>query len=369
MRKVVADVGLAILAAVVLVFWAARIASSWGAGYWLPGFVAGAATCALALGRRRHRLGTAAAGLAVAVVAVLVARFAGLPSEPGPATALGLSVLVCSAVRTAPRRQAAAVGVACLVVTAASLLTAHHPLADGVPPVTVLTALALATGAGAGLALRVRHDLRDAAIARVRRDERLELARELHDVVAHHITGVVLETQAARIALRTRPDTLDESLSGIETASTDALAAMRRVVGLLRDTDDAAPATAGQEALADLVDRFARHGPPVSLRVRAGAAEHWPPEVASTVHRVVQESLTNIARHAAHAGSVTVDVAQDALAVTVEVTDDATAAPARHHRDGYGLVGLRERVAALDGTLAAGPRTGGGWSVWARIPA
>ncbi|GAB1511459.1 hypothetical protein JCM33774_35010 [Actinophytocola sp. KF-1] len=365
-----ADVGLAVLAAVVLVFWAARIADSWGAGYWPFATATGAAVCVLALTRRTHRAGTAAAGLAVAAVAVLVARVAGLPSEPGPATALGLSVLVCSAVRTAPPRQAATVGAACVAVTAASLVTTSHPLADGVPPVTVLTGLALAAGAGAGLALRVRHDLRDAAIARVRRDERLELARELHDVVAHHITGVVLETQAARIALRSRPETLDESLAGIETASTDALAAMRRVVGLLRDTEDAAPATAGPEALGELVDRFTRHGPPVRLSVPGPAASGgWRPEVTSTVHRVVQESLTNIARHAAHATAVTVDVVQDGRSVTVEVADDATAPPARHHRAGYGLAGLRERVEALDGTLSAGPRPGGGWSVRARIPA
>ena len=356
--------GLAILAAAVLVFWAARIASSWGTGYWLPGVAAGAVTCALAVGRRRHRFWTAVAGLAVAVVAALVARVADLPSEPGPATALGLSVLVCSAIRTAPRGRAAVIGAGCLAVTAATLHT------DGVPPVTVLTGVALAVGAGAGLGLRVRHDLRDAAIARVRRDERLELARELHDVVAHHITGVVLETQAARIALRTRPETLDESLAGIETASTDALAAMRRVVGLLRDTEDGVPATSGPEGLGELVDRFARHGPPVRLSVPDPAASlRWPPEVTSTVHRVVQESLTNIARHAAHARAVTVDVVQDGRAVTVEVADDATAPPARHHRDGYGLVGLRERVEALDGTLTAGPRPGGGWSVTARIPA
>lgn len=365
-----ADVGLAVVAAVVLVFWAARIASSWGGGYWVFGTLAGAAVYVLALARRTHRTWTAAGGLAVAVAAALVAHLARLPSEPGPAMALALAVLVCSAVRTAPPRQVAAVGAGCVVVTAASLLTTSHSLVDGVPPVTVLTGLALSAGAGAGLALRVRNDLRGAAIARVRRDERLELARELHDVVAHHITGVVLETQAARIALRTRPETLDESLAGIETASTDALAAMRRVVGLLRDTEDAAPATPGPEGLGELVDRFARHGPPVRLSAPDPvASRRWPPEVVSTVHRVVQESLTNIARHAAHARAVTVDVVQDTRSVTVEVADDATAPPARHHRGGYGLVGLRERVEALDGTLTAGPRPGGGWSVLARIPA
>ena len=356
------------LCAAVLVFWAARVTSSWGEGYWPPGFVAGALVCALAVLRRRNRLWTAAAGLAVAAGAVVVAWFAGLPSEPGPAAALGLSVLVGSAVRTLRPRQAAAVAAAGLVVAVGSLVSSPHALADGLPAVTVLNVVAWAAGCGAGLGLRLRHVQRGAAVEQVRRDERLELARELHDVVAHHITGVVLEAQAARIALRTRPEALDESLAGIETASTDALAAMRRVVGLLRDTEDAAPALSGPEQLGELVDRFARHGPPVRLSLPEPAVLAWPPEVTSTVHRVVQESLTNIARHAAHARSVTVDVSQGTRSVTVEVADDAAAPPVRHHRGGYGLVGLRERVEALDGTLAAGPRQGGGWSVRATLP-
>jgi signal transduction histidine kinase len=95
--------------------------------------------------------------------------------------------------------------------------------------------------------------------------------------------------------------------------------------------------------------------------------------VTSTVHRVVQESLTNISRHAPHADAVTVRVTRGPRSVTVEVTDDAAPSPVRHqrsaHRDGYGLAGLRERVEALGGTLDAGPRPGGGWTVHATLPA
>jgi signal transduction histidine kinase len=91
--------------------------------------------------------------------------------------------------------------------------------------------------------------------------------------------------------------------------------------------------------------------------------------VSSTVYRVVQESLTNISRHAPHARSVTVSVARERDAVTVEVADDAPPVPARHtHRGGYGLVGMRERVEALGGLLSAGPRNGTGWSVLATLP-
>ena len=132
----------------------------------------------------------------------------------------------------------------------------------------------------------------------------------------------MLQAQAARVVARKHPEKLDDSLTGIETAGTEALAAMRRVVGLLRDTDDAPPA-AGRAGTAERAGRaLHRQGPPVRLRLPDDEPA-WPPEVTSTVYRVVQESLTNVARHAPHARAVTVTVAQDRPAVTVEVTDDA----------------------------------------------
>jgi signal transduction histidine kinase len=106
----------------------------------------------------------------------------------------------------------------------------------------------------------------------------------------------------------------------------------------------------------------------VRLRVPAGSAA-WPPEVTSTVYRIVREALTNVARHAQHAEDVTVTVDQTSSGVTVEVTDDAPPAPSRPaHRGGYGLIGMRERVETLGGTLRAGPRPGAGWSVLATLP-
>jgi signal transduction histidine kinase len=135
---------------------------------------------------------------------------------------------------------------------------------------------------------------------------------------------------------------------------------MRRVVGLLRDNDDVVSVAPGPEPLGELVSRFT--GPAVRLRLPNGETR-WPPEVASTVYRVVQESLTNVARHAPRARSVSVTVAQDGRTVTVEVADDAPPAPAQYHRRGYGLVGMRERVEALGGTLYAGPGESAGWMV------
>ncbi len=338
------------------------IADTWGGGYWVFGCAAGLVLGVLALLRRHHRGWAAIAGLAVAATAIVVADLAHLPAEPGPAAALGLAVLIGSAIRTLSIPWATAVAAGGLVLVVGTALTAWASAVTTLGIAGWLAALAT------GLGLRLLDTHRHAAAEQVRRDERLELARELHDIVAHHVTGVVLHAQAARVVRRKHPEQLDDSLAGIETAGSDALAAMRRVVGLLRDTEDAAPATPGPEQLSELVARFTSHGPTVDLRLPDDGPE-WPPEVTSTVYRVVQESLTNITKHAPHSRTVTVHVAHDHPAITVEIVDDAPPAPTRYpRRRGYGLVGMRERVEALGGTLSAGPCQGGGWSVRAVLP-
>ncbi|RVX40845.1 signal transduction histidine kinase [Nonomuraea polychroma] len=360
-----ADAALGVASATLLAFWAYQVAVSWGSGYWLFGCIAGTVVCGLALARRRGRVWAAAAGLAVAAASVLAATFVDLPAEPGPAMALGLSVLVGSAVRTLPAVVACAIAAGGLAVTAGTPLTANT-LASGLPSVTMLNAAGWLAGVSTGLCSRLLAARHRTIAGNVRRQERLQLARELHDVVAHHVTGIVLQAQAAQVLARKQPDRLDGSLTGIETAGTDALAATRRLVGLLRETG--AP-TSPSESLTDLVRRF--NGPAVHLRLPDGDdAAAWPPEVTSTVYRVVQESLTNVSRHAPHAGSVRVTVACEGDdGVTVEIADDAPpVSTRRHRRGGYGLLGMRERVEALGGTLHAGPRSGGGWGVLATLP-
>ncbi|WP_245929267.1 sensor histidine kinase [Murinocardiopsis flavida] len=353
------------LFAAALAFQAVAIARSWGGGFWQFDLAAGAVVCALALARRRWRARTAVAGLAVAAAAVAVAWSFGLPSEPGPAMALGLSVLVGSAVRRLPPLTACSVAAGGGAVVAGSALAAAASASGSA--VAVLAGAGWVAGLAAGSALRLLGVRREAAAERVRRDERLALARELHDVVAHHVTGIVIEAQAGRLDARGHPERAAESFVRIEDAGSDAMAAMRRVVGLLRGADGADRATHGPEGLRELVERFRADGPAVRLRLPDGDAA-WPPEMAGTVYRVVQEALTNIARHAPHARSVAVGVARDRDAVTVEVSDDARPSAARQHRGGYGLIGMRERVEAFGGTLTAGPRPEGGWSVLATLP-
>lgn len=356
----VADAGLGIVFVVVILGQVLAFADSWGGGYWWFGGVAAALVCGLAI-LRRWRPAVVVA-LVLAAVAVVVARLADLPSEPGPAMNLGLSVLVGAAVRTFPTRSAVAVAAGAAVVAAACWFAAR-PVSSGVAPVVAHTVTGWLGALVTGLCLRLLDVRRLAVTEQVRRDERLELARELHDLVAHHVTGVVLQAQAARVVRRRHPERLDDSLAGIEAAGSEALAAMRRVVGLLRDTGDVVSAAPGPEPLGELVGRFP--GPPVRLRLPAGDPA-WSPEVASTVYRVVQESLTNVARHAPRASSVAVTVADEGPAVTVVVTDDGPTST-QHQRRGYGLVGMRERVEALGGTLRAGPH-GKGWSVEVVLP-
>ncbi|WP_206074625.1 sensor histidine kinase [Antribacter gilvus] len=371
--RILGDVLLGLALAVVLLVTAAALAASWGGFSWMFGFGTAAAVGALALLRRRHRFCMALAGLGVALAATVVARFTGLPQEPAPATALALAVLVASAVRTLSARQAATVVVGGLVVVLATWL-AETPVTAELTVVSMVNAVGWPAAVAAGLGGRLLVARREAAVERVRRDERLALARELHDVVAHHITGIVVQAQAAQILARKglgEPGRLAGSLADIEAAGSDALTSLRRVVGLLRDAEDAFPVAPGPEALGALVKRFEGRGPEVHLRLPDDDRPAWPPEVTTTVYRVVQEALTNITRHAPHARSVTVSVTSTPEAVTVAVSDDTPrAAPGLHpgrNPGGYGLIGMRERVQTLGGTLHAGPRPGG-WTVLATLP-
>lgn len=364
---VAATAGLAVVFLAALGIEAVAIAQTWGARYWLAGGAAAVVVCVLALVRRRQRTWTAVAGLGIAGLAIAAARVFHLPTEPGPAMALALAVLVGSAVRALPPARAGVLAAGGLAVVGGAYLAAR-PHASGASGVVAMNVVAWLGAVTVGLALRLLDDRAAATAEKVRRDERLELARELHDVVAHHITGMLIQAQAAHVVVRKNPGQMAESLTGIEAAGAEALRAMRRVVGLLRDAEDAPPASAGPEQLGVLVERFNRQGPPVRLRMPEQMAA-WPPEVTSTVYRIVREALTNVARHAPHAHGVTVTVDQNPSGVTVEVVDDAPPGPVRAaHRGGYGLIGIRERVETLGGSLHAGPRPDAGWSVLATLP-
>jgi signal transduction histidine kinase len=198
--------------------------------------------------------------------------------------------------------------------------------------------------------------------------ERARIARELHDVVAHALSIVVVQAGAAREMVGRDTERTDEALTAIEESGREALSEMRRFVRVLRRFDEAPlgpqPALTGLESLAD---GFRDAGLAVEITSR-GVERRVEPGIALSVYRIVQEALTNTLRHA-QASRAWVRLHYDEACIEVEVTDDGTQDPEVHGApSGHGLVGMRERATAVGGVLTAGPREGGGFAVQARIP-
>jgi signal transduction histidine kinase len=275
-----------------------------------------------------------------------------------------------------PRRAAAGLVAAAPVVAAIShngalgLLFGSQGGAADVPLALVqLVAFLLA-----GVLVRARRQAavltaRSAAVQRQAEQavaaERARIARELHDIIAHHLSVVVLHAAGARAAGGADPATLAE----IEQSGRQALTETRRLFGVLRDPDEEtgrAPQS-GIGELPALAGSLRAAGLEVSLSIDGDHAA-LPPAVNVSAYRIVQEALTNVLKHAGPArAEVTVGCADSA--VTIEVTDDGPGNPAPPAlTGGQGLAGMRERVAVFGGDLRAGPRPGGGFAVCARLP-
>lgn len=232
-----------------------------------------------------------------------------------------------------------------------------------------------------GVAVRLGVADRVRAQQQVRERERERLARELHDTVAHHVSGILVQAQAGQAVAAADPARAVGVLQVIEEAAALSLAEMRSVVGVLRggDTDGRAPAR-GVRDLAGLAGptgssgsaRPPGHGRSVGPTVHvdvAGDVHDLATAVDAAVYRVVQESVTNARWHARRATRVDVRVSAAAGTVQVDVQDDGVGATsARGDGSGLGLVGMRERVELLGGHLEAGPRPSGGWAVHATLP-
>jgi signal transduction histidine kinase len=201
-------------------------------------------------------------------------------------------------------------------------------------------------------------------------EERTRIARELHDVVAHNVSVMVVQAGAERRSLgHDRPATR-EALEAIEQTGRQALTEMRRLLGMLRKDDDelALAPQPSMEHLEVLVSQVREAGMPVELEVE-GEPEPLPAGVDLSAYRIVQEALTNALKHAGPARAlVRVRYRRDEL--ELEILDDGPgpAAPATNGAGGHGLIGMRERVSLFGGDLAAGERSGGGYSVHARLP-
>ena len=260
-------------------------------------------------------------------------------------------------------------------------LVAHIPDLNGPASATIVfTATAIAVDSiGSRLlaqrALAAQTQRTEAAQAQQAvLQERARIARELHDVVAHHLSLIAVQAETAPYRLSGLPEPVRAEFGSLSAAAREALADMRRLLGVLRH-DEPAP-RAPQPQLADLpalVDATRRAGVPVELSV-APALGQVPAGVAVCAYRIVQESLSNASQHAPGA-AVTVSVDRRGHAVLLRVANgpatpgNGAAAPAGNGaKAGHGLTGMRERVALLGGSLSAGPVTGGGFVVSAQLP-
>jgi signal transduction histidine kinase len=200
--------------------------------------------------------------------------------------------------------------------------------------------------------------------------ERLRIARELHDVVGHHVALINVQAGAAEFMLDEQPEQARKALAHIRRASQAALEELRITVGLLRQPGDREPTepAPGLGRLDELIGSFASAGLPVKREVD-GEARPLPEAVDLTVYRVVQESLTNTRKHADASGAL-VRLAYEPAALRLMVEDDGRALPAHSGRtiEGHGIIGMRERVAAVGGSLTAGPSPKGGFRVAAVLP-
>ncbi|CUW27962.1 sensor histidine kinase [Streptomyces reticuli] len=202
-------------------------------------------------------------------------------------------------------------------------------------------------------------------------EERLRIARDLHDVVAHHIALVNVQAGVAAHVMDKRPDQAKEALAHVREASRSALNELRATVGLLRQSGDPEAPTEpapGLSRLEELADTFRSAGLPVAV-ARADQGTELPAAVDLAAYRIVQEALTNVQKHAGPDAEAEVSVVRVGPNVEVTVLDDGSGAPgAPADGGGHGLLGMRERVTALGGTLTTGPRYGGGFRVHAILP-
>jgi signal transduction histidine kinase len=302
------------------------------------------------------------------VVAFGTAMALGLATLAGGAPNVGLDtmvfvdlVLVYALVRWGSGREIviglAVVGVAAVIGTVADSTGA----ADVIGGFGILVAVA-----AGGAALRYRAESWRRALDQIRSQERVGLARELHDMVAHHVSAIAVQAQAGRAMAGQRPEAGLEALAVIEGEASRTLAEMRAMVRVLRD---GAPAEyAPQPGVTDLVSLARRDPVPVVDVKLPDDLDELPLQVDAAVYRLAQEALTNALRHARNPSRVEIRVVQGGGRLRLRVTDDGQIDAARPTSHGFGLLGMTERVQLLGGTLRAGPAPGGGWTVDAELP-
>ena len=327
--------------------------------------------------RRTHPLIVIAIGAGAWTVPILLGL---VPSEAALTPLVALLIAVYSVARHAPARQAVIGALVALAASLASDLRMAHPGVGDFGFTAILISwpwfagYALRSHALANSALADRAELleaeRDAKALAAVAAERARLARELHDIIAHCVSVMVVQAGAAEEIIDRQPDRAREALRAVGTSGRAALADLRTLLGLLRD-GELAPALAPQPGIGDLGTLAAQvraAGLPVHLSVE-GEPYDLPPGIGLAVFRIVQEGLTNTLKHAG-AAQATVVVRYLPGSLQVSVTDDGRGiSDAGQEGTGHGVPGMRERVSLYGGELQAGPLPGSGYQLLARLPA
>ncbi|MFI6498552.1 sensor histidine kinase [Nonomuraea typhae] len=332
----------------------------------VPHWVKLATPLALGMPLAVRRLWPVAVFLLVSPVAAY-AILTGLAGAAYLSPAYALYLVASGSTRRLPINVIAVVSVmaAILLMIAGAPGGAHSLVSD-----LASTVVALCGALAVGLTVRERRSMaaRDTArkAAQAVAEERLRIARELHDVVAHSVGLIAVKAGVANHVMSTRPEEARDALAVIETASRGAMVEMRRMLGVLRSAEapDLGPAP-GLDRLSELAEHAKQAGVEVNMEI--GDVSRVPDGVGLSAYRIIQEALTNVVKHAAPARTW-VSVATDDREVRIEVTDDG---PGRRTLPatgpGHGLMGMRERVMMYGGAFEAGPGPRG-FRVWAALP-
>lgn len=279
----------------------------------------------------------------------------------GPSSMMVVLILLYSLVRWGSGREIA-VG---LPWVAAVVALGMYAAAAG-PPDLIGGTLFLLLFVALAAVFRSRAELWQRRQREIRNEERLALARELHDTVAHHVSAIAVQAQAGGVVVRTQPEQAAAVLATIEAEASRTLAEMRDMVRVIRA--DSWDAYSPQPGVADL-PRLARADaiPDVDVSL-SGAVTGLPGPVDAAVYRIAQEAVTNAVRHAHRATHVGIDVCRVGDHVRLRVTDDGLTAAGSPPHSGFGLTGMAERAQLLGGSLSAGPGPDGGWVVEAVLP-
>ncbi|MFB7669190.1 sensor histidine kinase [Kitasatospora sp. NPDC056138] len=327
-------------------------------------------------GRRWTACALSVTAAAVSLLTTSLVERTVLQRTPGWAELIGLLMLLCVACRYGRPLPLAASAVPLFVavvrLAGRAPALSDLPVLDGIDKLFTLLPVGFVLLGGY---LRTEDGRRQATAERVRQSERLDLARDLHDHVAHYVTAMVVQAQAGEHTAERDPAMARQLFSNIERTGQEGLVAMGRMVRLLREPGGprtSAPVAPVMTAIEELVHRFPAPGQHAWLdKADDVDSSAWSPQLAKSVERLVQEGLTNIRKHARTATTVHVMLGTNGDRLVVRVRDNATGqhrSRGRFRHSGFGMIGLSERVAELGGELTCGPMPEGGWELAASIP-